>query len=133
MAHVPLRASRLATNAMRRTFVSRSSFENPRPFERFSRTSSPSSTSTRTPLSRKAEATFSASVLLPAPERPVNHRMKPRSFMCASADLAFEVRHLEALLVHDRTVAEVPGFAEQLAVVGRDDHVRVLRHEVPQL
>src|SRR5258706_14364299 len=50
-----------------------------------------------------------------------------------SADLAFEVRHLEALVVHDRTVAEVAAFAEELAVVGGHDHVRVLRNGVEEL
>src|SRR5689334_17652814 len=114
---------------MRRMFVSRSCLEKPRPCERFSRTSSPSRISTWWPSSFRRLPTCSASVLLPAPERPVNQRMKPRPFM--SAQFAFEVRHLEALLVHDRAVAEVAHLAEELAVVGRDDHVRVLGDEVP--
>src|SRR2546430_9683710 len=106
---------------MRRMFVSRSSFENPRPFERFSRTSSPSSTSTWTPFALRIGAMCCASVLLPLPERPVNQRMKPWLFMRVarrrptSADLALEERNLEALLVHDRTVTEEAGFAEELA------------------
>src|ERR1051326_2103854 len=117
---------------MRRMFVSRSSFEKVKPFERFSRTSSPSSTSTLRPLSRNIGATCRASVLLPLPERPVNHRMNPWLLMPVvdarrSADLALEERHLVALLVHDRTVAEVAAFAEELAVIGGDDDVRVLR------
>jgi hypothetical protein len=58
-------------------FVSRSSFENPRPFERFSRISSPSRTSTRRPFPFRIGVRCVASVLLPAPERPVNQRMKP--------------------------------------------------------
>src|ERR1043165_1730271 len=133
----------LATNPIRRMFVSRSSFENPSPFERFSRTSSPSRTSTRQPFALRIGVRCVASVLLPAPESPVNQRMKPLSLMNASsvvwrggngsANLAFEVRHLEALVVHDRTVAEVAAFAEELAVVGSHDHVRVLRNGVEEL
>ncbi len=80
IATTPLRASNDATNPMRRMLVSRSSFENPSPFERCSRTSSPSRTSTRCPRSRNRAATMSAIVLLPAPEKPVNQRQKPRSF-----------------------------------------------------
>src|SRR5688572_25615502 len=131
-----------ATKPMRRTFVSLSSFEKPMPFERNSRTSSPSSTSTRLPRSRSTGVRNSASVDLPAPDRPVNHSVQPLSrqslmrpgLACAararSADLALEVRHLEALLVHDRSVSEVAHLAEQLAVVGGDDDVGVLRNHV---
>src|SRR4030081_405979 len=57
--------------------VSRSALENPRPFDRCSRTSSPSSTSTRRPPVRSSSATIAAIVLLPAPDNPVNHRQKP--------------------------------------------------------
>jgi hypothetical protein len=46
MAQLPDRAMSLATNPMRRMFVSRSSFEKPSPFDRCVRTSSPSSVST---------------------------------------------------------------------------------------
>src|SRR5438128_2211386 len=58
-------------------FVSRPSFEKPRPFERCSRTSSPSSHSTLRPRRSSSGRTSSAIVVLPAPERPVNHRVKP--------------------------------------------------------
>src|SRR5271154_3281209 len=57
--------------------VSRSSLEKPRPFERLVRTSSPSRISTRWPRLRSSSATRLASVDLPAPERPVNQRVKP--------------------------------------------------------
>src|SRR3954452_5179331 len=75
----PLRESRSATNAIRRMLVSRSSFEKPRPLERFSRTTSPSSTSTREPRSRSAISTRWEMVVLPAPESPVNQSVKPFS------------------------------------------------------
>ena len=55
---------------MRSMFVSRSSFENPRPFERCVRTTSPSRYSTRWPR-RRPGPTISAIVVLPAPDRPV--------------------------------------------------------------
>src|SRR2546421_5232641 len=64
---------------MRSMFVSRSSFEKPSPLDRCSRTSSPSSHSTRSPRRSSSGRTSSAIVVLPAPERPVNHRVKPAS------------------------------------------------------
>src|SRR5437588_5120544 len=73
----PCRASREATHPMRSMFVSRSSFEKPSPLDRCSRTSSPSSHSTRSPRRSSSGRTSSAIVVLPAPERPVNHRVKP--------------------------------------------------------
>src|SRR6266542_1642642 len=75
----PLRESRSATKAIRRMLVSRSSLEKPRPLERFSRTTSPSSTSTREPRSRSSISTMWEIVVLPAPESPVNQRVKPFS------------------------------------------------------
>jgi hypothetical protein len=71
--------SRSATNAIRRMLVSRSSLEKPRPLERFSRTTSPSSTSTLEPRSRSCSSTIFEIVVLPAPESPVNHSVKPLS------------------------------------------------------
>src|SRR5215218_4648666 len=62
---------------MRSMFVSRSSLENPRPFDRCSRTSSPSSHSTRRPRRSSSGRTSSAIVVLPAPLRPVNHSVNP--------------------------------------------------------
>src|SRR5262249_24464993 len=58
-------------------FVSRSSFEKPRPFERCSRTSSPSSHSTLRPRRSSSGRTSSAMVVLPAPDKPVNHSVNP--------------------------------------------------------
>src|SRR5690349_21269997 len=62
---------------MRSMFVSRSSFENPSPFDRCWRTSSPSSHSTSRPRRSSSGRTISAIVVLPAPERPVNHSVNP--------------------------------------------------------
>src|SRR5215210_81361 len=75
----PLRESRSATNAIRRILVSRSSLEKPSPLERFSRTTSPSSTSTLEPRSRSSRSTIFEIVVLPAPESPVNQSVKPFS------------------------------------------------------
>src|SRR5215210_1466479 len=80
MTATPLRVRRLATKPMRNTFMLRSSLEKPRPLERLVRTMSPSRTSTLSPLSLSSCSTISATVVLPAPERPVNHRVKPRWF-----------------------------------------------------
>src|SRR2546423_8527800 len=77
----PCRVSREATQPMRSMFVSRSSFEKPRPLQRCSRTSSPSSHSTERPRRSSSGRTSSAIVVLPAPESPVNQRVNPlRSF-----------------------------------------------------
>ena len=57
--------------------MSRSAFEKPSPFDRCSRTSSPSSSSTRRPRVRSSSTTISAIVLLPAPESPVNQTQQP--------------------------------------------------------
>src|SRR5436190_14185168 len=75
----PFRDKRFATKAIRRMFVSRSSFENPSPFERFSRTMSPSSTSSFDPRVRNSRTSRFVIVVLPEPESPVNHRQKPLS------------------------------------------------------
>src|SRR5262245_32641205 len=62
---------------MRRMLVSRSSLEKPRPLLRFVRTSSPSSTSTLTPRARSCGTSALVSVVLPAPDNPVNHNVNP--------------------------------------------------------
>src|SRR6266498_1107826 len=62
---------------MRRMLVSRSSFENPRPFDRLVRTSSPSSISTFRPRVRSSVASSEESVVFPAPDKPVNHKTNP--------------------------------------------------------
>src|SRR6266511_4392809 len=61
----------------RRIFSSRSSLENPSPLQMLVRTTSPSRTSTASPRSRKARAVISETVVLPAPDSPVNQRVKP--------------------------------------------------------
>src|SRR5262252_7146713 len=63
---------------MRRMLVSRSSLEKPRPLLRFARTSSPSSTSTLAPRARSCGTSALVSVVLPAPDSPVNHNVNPR-------------------------------------------------------
>src|SRR5947207_777763 len=73
----PWRASSSLTNPMRRILISRSSLLKPRPFERCVRTTSPSSTSTAAPATRKRSSIRLEMVLLPAPESPVNQRTKP--------------------------------------------------------
>src|SRR6266508_2134832 len=57
--------------------MSRSSLEKPNPFDRLVRTSSPSRTSILTPRARSSIASSVANVVLPAPDRPVNHTVKP--------------------------------------------------------
>src|ERR687893_2353111 len=78
MTATPLRVSRLATNPILSTFMLRSSLEKLRPLERLVLTMSASRTSTLRPRSRISFSTISAMVVLPAPERPVNHNVKPR-------------------------------------------------------
>src|SRR5262245_21376537 len=65
---------------MRRMLVSRSSLLNPRPLERLVRTSSPSNTST---LRRRWPSSLTravVSVVFPAPDNPVIHKVNP--FRC---------------------------------------------------
>src|SRR5262245_40994796 len=146
MQTVSLRASRQATKPMRRMFVSRSSLLKPRPLLRFVRITSPSSSSTLSPRCRIVFCTRLARVVLPAPESPVNQRVKPVLPMSSevleevggrkgmgSAHLGLEERHLEDLLVHDRPVSEVAALAEELAVVGGHGDEGVLGHEVVEL
>ena len=62
---------------MRWMLVSRSSFEKPRPFERWVRTVSPSRYSTTSPRRSSSGRRGAAIVVLPEPESPVNQRVKP--------------------------------------------------------
>src|SRR5438094_668585 len=78
MTKTPFRVSRSATKPMRRMLMSRSSLEKPRPFDRFSRTTSPSSTSTFLPRERSSRSSSSEMVDLPAPERPVSQMVAAR-------------------------------------------------------
>src|SRR5258705_9211791 len=74
---------------MRLMLVSRSSLEKPSPFDRLVRTSSPSKTSTFTPRTLSSAAKRAANVVLPAPDNPVNHNVKPLLFvillLCSTA------------------------------------------------
>src|SRR6476659_2865208 len=63
---------------MRRMLVSRSSLLNPNPLLRLVRTSSPSRISTRLPCACSFPITALARVDLPAPDKPVNHKVNPR-------------------------------------------------------
>src|ERR1035438_3626540 len=65
------------TKPIRRMFSSRSSLLNPRPFERWVRTTSPSRTSTLAPVPRRRSARRCEMVLLPAPDIPVNQTVNP--------------------------------------------------------
>src|SRR5208283_4787830 len=99
IATKPLRERSLATYPMRRMLVSRSSLEKPRPLDRWVRISSPSRTSTRCPRLRSSSARRLASVDLPAPDIPVNHRVKPL-LMCGepySEDNRLLVEHSKLL------------------------------------
>ena len=62
---------------MRRMLASRSCLVNPRPFERWVRTTSPSSTETWRPRSISSTVSTSAVVDLPDPLRPVNQTQTP--------------------------------------------------------
>src|SRR5512132_3323252 len=106
-------------------FVSRSSLEKPRPLERFSRTTSPSSTSTREPRSRSSFSTICEIVVLPAPESPVNQSVKPFSsaiaFLCVFVDQ--DLSHLGAAELLRRLFAvaelvDVEVVEDLLGVVG---------------
>src|SRR5438132_6900484 len=92
----PCRASRDATQPIRSMFVSRSAFEKPSPLDRCSRTSSPSSHSTRRPRRSSSGRTSSAIVVFPAPLSPVNHRVNPSVIAlldqrCVDVDAALEL------------------------------------------
>src|SRR5215207_5656009 len=77
----PLRLSKSATKPILRMFVSLSSRLKPKPLLRLVRTMSPSRTSTLPNLSLSSLSTISLMVVLPAPERPVNHSVKPRPYL----------------------------------------------------
>src|SRR5215207_5483054 len=73
----PARVKRLATQPIRAMLVSRSALENPRPLERWVRTTSPSRYSVSSPRFSSSGPTIPAIVVFPEPESPVNHRVKP--------------------------------------------------------
>src|ERR671932_439364 len=70
-------------------FIFLSSLEKPSPLERLVRTTSPSKTSTRWPLSRSSFSTISLMVVLPDPESPVNHKVNPRPNLVSFSMLFF--------------------------------------------
>merc|ERR1719149_330295 len=81
---MPLSANSLPTSPMRRMFSSRSSGENPRLELRPWRMLSPSSTCAILPRWKSACSRVYATVDLPEPESPVNHRTHPFWFMAFS-------------------------------------------------
>src|ERR1700750_1478825 len=129
MTGTSLRESRFATKAIRRMLVSRSSFEKPRPFERFSRTTSPSSTSSLESRLRSSLTRWVVMVDLPEPESPVNHRQKPFSsdisfllLVCVGVDQ--DLGNLFPRELRRRLLA----LAEHLAHLRpREEQVRLLR------
>src|SRR4051812_1612896 len=91
IAMPPWRTISLATKAMRRMFVSRSSLLNPRPFDRWVRTTSPSSSVMLRPRRSSRAASSVAMVDLPAPLRPVSQTQQPRG---ASARMRQRYAHV---------------------------------------
>src|SRR5215208_7902710 len=81
MTTTPWRVRSSATKPIRKMFVSLSSRLKPRPLERLVRTMSPSMTSILPCLWRSSLSTISAMVVLPAPERPVNHSVNPPPYL----------------------------------------------------
>src|SRR5471030_29581 len=77
IAITPWRESNSQTKPMRRIFWSRSSLPKPRPFERWVRTTSPSSSSTLAFNWRSRCSSSAEIVLLPAPDSPVNQSVNP--------------------------------------------------------
>src|SRR5712692_808700 len=80
-AAAPWRVNLEATQPMRSMFVSRSSFEKPRPLDRCVRATSPSRYSTLRPRRSSSGPTSSAIVVFPALGRPVNQTVNP-SVIC---------------------------------------------------
>src|SRR5436190_14728749 len=128
MTGTPLRDSRLATKAIRRMLVSRSSFENPRPFERFSRTMSPSSTSSFDPRARSSRTSRLVIVVFPEPESPVNHRQKPFSSAIGGWLLSVCVdQDLSDLVPADLVWRLLPALQHLPHLRTRQEQVRLLR------
>src|SRR2546425_1088888 len=73
---IPCPESSLEISPKRRTFLSRSALEKPES-PSSERISSPSRISTRYPRSCSSGLRVLASVVLPEPDRPVNHKVKP--------------------------------------------------------
>src|ERR1041384_4182669 len=103
---------------MRRMFVSRSSLEKPSPLERFSRTMSPSRISSFEPRSRSWVSSSPEMVVLPAPESPVNQRVKPFSPAMLVSVLLVSVDQDVGDLVAGELVRRPFAVAEHLADLG---------------
>src|SRR5665811_2076796 len=107
-------------------FVSRSSFEKPRPLERFSRTTSPSRISSFEPRSRRWPSSSREIVVLPAPESPVNQRVKPFSSAICTSVLLVSVDEYVGDLVAGELVRRPLAVAEHLAHRGAGEEEAVL-------
>src|SRR5919106_4751042 len=123
----PFRDSRLATKAMRRMLVSRSSFENPRPLERFSRTTSPSSTSSFEPRRRSSLTRCVVIVDLPEPESPVNQRQKPLSSAIVGVLLVCVDEDVGNLVPRELVGRLLAGLEHLAHLRSRQEEVRLLR------
>src|SRR5260221_2911814 len=126
----PLRLSRSATKAMRRMLVSGSSLKKPSPLERFSRTMSPSRISSFEPRSRRWPSSSLEIVVLPAPESPVNQRVKPCSPAIVTSVLLVSVDKDLGDLVARELVRRLFAVAEHFANLGSGEEkvrLRVMR------
>src|SRR4029077_20815881 len=111
---------------MRRMLVSRSSLEKPSPLERFSRTTSPSRISSFEPRSRRWPSSSLEIVVLPAPESPVNQRVKPFSSAIGTSVLLVSVDENVGDLVPGELVRRPFAVAEHLADLGpREEQMRL--------
>src|SRR5215208_4062546 len=90
----PWRVRRSATKPILKTLVSLSSLEKPRPLERLVLTMSPSRTSILRKRFLSSCSTISEMVVLPDPDRPVNHKVKPRPIL-----VPFSIVNAPCLLV----------------------------------
>src|SRR5215213_824058 len=90
----PWRVRRSATKPILKTLVSLSSLEKPRPLERLVLTMSPSRTSILRKRFLSSCSTISEMVVFPDPDRPVNHKVKPRPIL-----VPFSIVNAPCLLV----------------------------------
>src|SRR5262245_40980485 len=107
-------------------FVSRSSFEKPSPLERFSRTMSPSRISSLESRSRRCPSSSLEIVVFPAPDSPVNQRVKPFSPAIARSVLLVSVDEYVRDLGTGELVRRPFAVAEHLAHLrAAQEHVRI--------
>src|SRR6266851_3061385 len=127
-----LRVSRPHTKAIRLMLISRSSLLKPSPLLRWVRTISPSSISTLRPRALRRCSMTSESVLLPAPESPVNQMVNPIFAMCISSS-KFTIYSIESRALYPYSPLTQKAHAsislECLALhIGRDRHAQLLEN-----